>query len=92
MINELLHVPYKLLQTFAICPPLSSCSNKRCGTIMYGSLMIALKELGLWPEAIADAMPCIVLDLAEKLSRIEDLNHESCDNAACAKSRDLKLA
>lgn len=74
-IKDLLKLPYDCVDRFEKNKNSFICfaNKKKCDSMMYGSLLIGLRELGLWPRQSPDTINISVKDLASQLSSLEIL-------------------
>lgn len=91
-IKNLLEVTYDYFDLFfrdgvSVCS--QSNASKACDALMCGSLVIGLRELGLWPQKSFDAIGLSIQDLASKLDSLviwtypanSFANHYNCGSA-----------
>jgi len=68
LLSQLLEIPYKLLDELKAKPVVEHCVYRQCRALTYGTLLMELEELKLWPKQTPDTITLTVSELATKLS------------------------
>lgn len=77
-IKDLLKLTYDYFELFSrdgarVCP--QPDSSKACDALTCGSIVIGLRELGLWPQKSFDTIDLSIQDLASKLKSLVILTY-----------------